>query len=166
MVSFKSLYFRFCTYLGSMPINSMKSQCLVYSLSIVCVFTLLGCNRTILSKKAQPTNVAATITPIPSISPPVQNPPAELPISSYSSDELTFLPVSVIPSIVTPEEIVMREEQVKIVQEYKRLAENRVQAGVGTQISKLGADYFTLSNQIQLLQAKQLLQLKQQQEKK
>jgi hypothetical protein len=143
----------------------MKFQCLFYSLSIVCLFTLLGCNPTTLSKKAQPTNVAATITPIPSISPPFQNPPAQLPISLYSSDELTFLPVPVIPSVVTPEEIVMREEQVKIVQEFKRYAKLRAEAGLGTQNNIFSADYFFLSNQIQLLQAKQLLQLKQQQEK-
>lgn len=107
--------------------------------------------------------------------PLVTKSPVQQPINSYSANEL-YLPttssetplstISIIPLVISKKEIAMREKQVKIAQEYKREAEGRFRAGVGSMIDIHRAEYFILSNQIQLLQAKQLLQLKQQQEKK
>ncbi|BDA71851.1 hypothetical protein CAL7716_060170 [Calothrix sp. PCC 7716] len=138
-------------------------------LSIVCLSALLGCTNSESSKKAQSTDIGATVTPTPSVSSPIQNPPAQIPTSSSSSDEFAFpvslSPVPVIPSVVTPTEVAMREGQIKIAQDLKEYTKRLERAGVGTRNNVRRADYFVFSNQIQLLQAKQALQLKQQQEK-
>ncbi|NJO64608.1 MAG: hypothetical protein HC836_42645 [Richelia sp. RM2_1_2] len=59
----------------------------------------------------------------------------------------------------------MREEQVKVAEKYKDHARVLEEGGIGSRNERVMAEYFVLSNKIQLLQAKQLLQLKQQQEK-
>ena len=92
--------------------------------------------------------------------------PAQQPISLYSaSKELISVesPVSVAPLTVTKEEIALREEQIKIAEHNKLQQQHRNQAGVGSYEEELMAEYFVLSNKIKLLQAKELLRLKQQQ---
>ncbi len=64
-------------------------------------------------------------------------------------------PASVIPSVVTAEEITIREQQVKIAIEFERKAQRDDRAGVGTKTDIYKATYFRLTNEIQLLQAKQ-----------
>ena len=139
----------------------------LYSLSIVCLSTLFGCNGTVFKTKTQTTDTSS-LAATPPTSSLVTNPQAQQPISSYSGNKeylSTKSTVPVIPLAVSQEEIAMREEQVKIAQEQKRAAERRSKAGVGSDEEERMAEYFVLSNKIRLLQAKQLLQLKQQQEK-
>lgn len=140
---------------------------LLYSFSIVCLSTIFGCNSTVFKTEAQTTDTSS-LAATPPTSSSVTNPPAQQPISSYSGNK-EYLPTkSTVPVIllaVSKEEIALREEQVKIAQEQKRYEELRNQAGVGTYQAERMAEYFVLSNKIRLLQAKQLLQLKQQQEK-
>ena len=67
----------------------------------------------------------------------------------------------VIPSVITSEEVAIREQQIKIINEFELRSRLRIQAGVGSQEDLLAMKYFRLTNQIQLLQAKQLLRPKQ-----
>lgn len=153
---------------------SRVNKHLLYSFSIVCLSTLFSCNGIAFKKKSQSKDISLAIAPIPSISHLVTKSPAQQPINSYSANYL-YLPttssvvplstIPIIPLVISKKEIAMREKQVKVAQEYKREAEAQYRSGVGTMIAIRRAEYFILSNQIQLLQAKQLLQLKQQQKK-
>jgi hypothetical protein len=111
---------------------------------------------------------ASTPTITPSKLPSANNPLAEQPANSNSNDDLYYTPITpavpVIPPVVSKEEIAMRGEQLKIAQTNKRLAKIWMETGIGTQLNMRRAEYFFLSNKIQLLQAKKLLKLKQQQE--
>jgi len=146
---------------------------LFYSLSAVCLSTLFGCDGITLKKQAQPAKdisptVASTPTTTPSALPSAENSSTEQPVNSSSNNHPFHSPITpsvpVISSVVSKEEIAMREEQVKIAQENKRMAKLWFNSGYGTQINIRRAEYFLLSNKIQLLQAKKLLQLKQQQQ--
>lgn len=148
---------------------------LFYSFIIVCLSALFSCNGITLRKQAQPAKdisptVASTPNITPSALPSAKDSSTEQPTNSNSNDDPYYSPITpavpVIPSVVSEEEIAMREEQVKLAQESKRLTELRIQAGIETQINMYRAEYFVLSNKIQLLQAKKLLQLKQQQKEK
>jgi hypothetical protein len=66
----------------------------------------------------------------------------------------------VIPSAITSEEIVIREQQIQILKELESTFKLKIQAGVGSKEDLLSLKYFRLTNQVQLLQAKQLLRLK------
>lgn len=145
---------------------------LFYNFIIVCLSTLFGCDNIALKKQAQPAkDVSPTVSSTPNITPSA--PPST---KDSSTEQLTNSnsnyrhlhtpitpPVPVISSVVSKEEIAMREEQVKLAQENKRVAELLLETGTGTQINKHKAEYFLLSNKIQLLQARKLLKLKQQQ---
>jgi len=56
----------------------------------------------------------------------------------------------------------MREQQVKIAKSIEQIEKIRQEAGIATITDFENAKYFRLTSEIQLLQAKQLLQLKQQ----
>lgn len=146
---------------------------LFYSFGIICLSAIFSCNGITFKKQAQPAKdisptVASTPTKTPSALPSVKDSSTEQPTNSSSNRDAFHIPITpsvpVIPSVVSEEEIAMREEQVKLAQENKRLAELRMQAGIGTRINMYKAEYFVLSNKIQLLQAKKLLKLKQPQE--
>jgi hypothetical protein len=66
----------------------------------------------------------------------------------------------VIPSAITSEEIVIREQQIQILKELESTFKLKIQAGVGSKEDLLSLKYFRLTNQVQLFQAKQLLRLK------
>ena len=117
-------------------------------------------------KSAQQANISPKNTKIPSLSYSVADSQLQQPISLYSaSEELISAksPVSVSPLAVTKEEIALRERQVKIAEEDEIFIERQSQAGVAGLTEKRIAEYFVLSNKIKLLQAKELLRLKQQQ---
>lgn len=139
-----------------------------YGFIIVCLSTLFICNGIAFKKNSSNTYISPSITPIPSISSSVINLQTQQLTSSYSDNE-GYLPIKstvpVIPLAVSQEEILMREKQLKIAQENKREAEGLFRAGVGNPTDIRMAEYFILSHKIRLLQAKQLLQLKQQQQK-
>jgi hypothetical protein len=66
----------------------------------------------------------------------------------------------VIPSAITSEEIAIREQQIQILNDLESKFELKIRAGTGTKEEQLSLKYFRLTNQVQLLQAKQLLRLK------
>ena len=141
---------------------------LFYGFVIVCLFTLFSFNLTAFQKSSQQTNISSRDTKITSLSYSIADSPPQQPTSLYSvSKEILSAksPVSVAPSSVTQEEIVLRERQVKIAEEDERYVESKFQAGVAGLKEKRIAEYFVLSNKIKLLQAKELLRLKQQQKK-
>ncbi|MGB6295002.1 MAG: hypothetical protein WBF90_02310 [Rivularia sp. (in: cyanobacteria)] len=116
-------------------------------------------------KNAQQTSINPKSTQIPS-SHSASYLQVQQPVSLYSaSKELlsSKSPVSVAPLSVTKEEITLRERQVKIAEEDQRYVEGQFQAGVAGLKEKYAIEYFVLSNKIKLLQAKELLRLKQQQ---
>lgn len=110
-------------------------------------FLLFACGRTQAQKTQQ-----VSVTPPPSST-------FITPTSTSANGVETGFPspTSVLPSVVTAQEITMREEQVKIAFELERTAQRYEQAGVGTRSDIYRAMYFRLTNEIQLLQAKQLL---------
>lgn len=117
-------------------------------------------------KNAQQVDINSKSTQIPLSSYSVTDLQAQQPVSLYSvSKELLSVksPVSVIPSVVSKEEIAIREEQVKIAENINRYIKTSNQAGVAGLEESYMAEYFVLSNKIKLLQAKELLRLKQQQ---
>lgn len=135
------------------------------SFIIVCLFALSSFNVMAFQKNAQQTDTSPTNTQIPS-SHSASYLQAQQPVSLYSaSKELlsSKSPVSVAPLSVTKEEITLRERQVKIAEEDQRYVEGQFQAGVAGLKEKYAVEYFVLSNKIKLLQAKELLRLKQQQ---
>jgi hypothetical protein len=138
---------------------------LFYSFIIVCLFALFSFNVMAFQKNAQQTSINPKSTQIPS-SHSASYLQAQQPVSLYSaSKELlsSKSPVSVAPLSVTKEEIALRERQVKIAEEDQRYVEGQFQAGVAGLKEKYAVEYFVLSNKIKLLQAKELLRLKQQQ---
>jgi hypothetical protein len=66
----------------------------------------------------------------------------------------------VISSATTNEEIAIREQQIKILNDLESIFKLELQAGTRKKEDILSLQYFRLTNQIQLLQAKQLLRLK------
>ena len=117
-------------------------------------------------ENAQQANISPKNTIIPSSSYSVADSQPQQPISLYSVPKEILSaksPVSVAPSSVTKEEITLRERQVRIAEEDERYVESKFQAGVAGLKEKRIAEYFVLSNKIKLLQAKELLRLKQQQ---
>lgn len=94
---------------------------------------------------------------------------ASIPIlANAANPEIVSVPSSppLIPVVVTPDEISLREQQVQIAKEIEQDRMRANQAGVATYSEFRQATYSRLSSEIQLLQARQLLQLKQQQEVK
>ncbi len=139
---------------------------LFYSFIIVCLLTLFSFNVMAFQKNAQQANISPKDTKITSLSYSFANSQPQQPTSLNSTNNQHLSAKSTVPVIslaVTKEEIALREEQIKIAQEHKRSIELGNQAGIRTYEEKLMAEYFVLSNKIRLLQAKQLLQLKQQQ---
>ncbi|MBW4599709.1 MAG: hypothetical protein KME29_08845 [Calothrix sp. FI2-JRJ7] len=131
------------------------NQSVVKKLFIICLsFLLFACNN-ILLQKSQQSSVTSSPTPI--LTPTIST--SNIRTGSSISD-VVGLPstASIIPSIITPQEIAIREEQLKIAQELERLATLRNQAGVMTRFQLLQVTHYRLTNEIQLLQAKQLLQ--------
>lgn len=118
---------------------------------------LVGCSATPPTEQAQS-------TPSPTNSPTV--PTSQVTPGGSSQNDIfpviQFAPI--IPSVISAEEITIREQQITIAKQSERLVEVRSQAGLGTQLDINRAKYFRLTNEIQLLQAKQLLALKQQAE--
>jgi hypothetical protein len=72
-----------------------------------------------------------------------------------------FLLVPIVPSAVTSEEIAMREQQVMLAKEIELFENRKHDAGISTKYNVDIVVYFRLSSEIQLRQAKQILQLKQ-----
>jgi hypothetical protein len=70
-------------------------------------------------------------------------------------------PDGVIPSVITSEEIAIREQQIQILNKLESVFKLKVQAGVAREEDLLLLQHFRLTNQVQLLQAKQSLRLKQ-----
>ncbi len=139
---------------------------LFYSFIVVCLFTLFSFNVMAFQKNAQQTNINPKSTQITLSSYSVPDLQAEQPVSLYSASKEILSaksPVSVAPLSVTKEEIALREEQIKIAEQNKRHQEHLNQASLGSYEEVLMAEYFVLSNKIKLLQAKELLRLKQQQ---
>ena len=117
-------------------------------------------------KNAQQADINRTNTQIPLLSYSVKRSQTKQPVSLYSvSKEILSAksPVPVASLSVTKEEIALREQQIKVAEGIKRIAELDSQAGVGRFKEVKMAEYFILSNKIKLLQAKELLRLKQQQ---
>lgn len=117
-------------------------------------------------KNAQQTNINSKSTQIPLSSRSVTDLQAQQPVSLYSASKEILSaksPVSVAPLSVTKEEIALRERQVKIAEEDQRYVDGQFQAGITGLKEKYAVEYFVLSNKIKLLQAKELLRLKQQQ---
>ena len=133
------------------------------SLIVFCLACVLfGCSPTSLPDKIPPKTITA-----PSNSPSVAPSPFTQPQATYNrspnyNDFPTTSYTLVIPSGVTTEEIKMREQQVKIAKSIEQIEKIRQEAGIATITDFENAKYFRLTSEIQLLQAKQLLQLKQQ----
>ena len=82
--------------------------------------------------------------------------------SSFSlSPNPSSCSVPVIASAITAPEIKLRERQIEILKEHERVAGGKNQAGVGTRLDVLEAERVRLNCEILLLQAKQLLEEKQ-----
>jgi hypothetical protein len=141
--------------------GAMSRRLIIFCLA----WLLLSCSTTSPSEKTK------TTTPIPFIN----NPPTSTPSSSVapqvtegssqSSLDDAFsavLSAPVIPSVVTNEEVKMREQQLEFAKDIEYWEQQRFQAGLGRKIDMSRAKYFRLTNEIQLLQAKQVLQQKQQ----
>jgi hypothetical protein len=69
-------------------------------------------------------------------------------------------PDQAILSTITSEEITLREQQIRILNDLESLFSKKILAGTGSTEDLLSLKYARLTNQIQLLQAKQLLRLK------
>jgi hypothetical protein len=88
-------------------------------------------------------------------------------VSTYNSsawaDSFPVMPLApVIPGVITTGEIAMREQQIQILTEFESTLKLKLQAGTGINEDVFAVKYFRLTNEIQLVQAKQLLRLKQQ----
>ncbi|MDZ8025554.1 MAG: hypothetical protein RMX97_12825 [Nostoc sp. DedQUE11] len=141
------------------------------NLIFVCVFiTILSCIA--LSpqiSQPQQTNSAYSNIPFSEVSQPQlitgslsSNPSLA---TSYTLEEVSVLSSSqLIPSAITSEEVMLREQQVKIAKEIEQITKLRLEQPNSTMITEdyLLTTYRRLDSEIQLLQAKQLLQLKQQ----
>ncbi|RUT06454.1 hypothetical protein DSM106972_027110 [Dulcicalothrix desertica PCC 7102] len=114
---------------------------------VLLIFLLFTCSSTQAQKTQQ---VSVTASPNSTLITST-NTSANITETSFPSS------ASVIPSVVTAEEITRREQQVKIAIEFERKAQRDEQAGVGTRTDTYKATYFRLTNEIQLLQAKQFL---------
>ncbi len=85
--------------------------------------------------------------------------------TSSTSEEVSVLSsAQLIPSAITSEEVMLREQQVKIAKEIEQITKLRMEQPNSTILTEeyLLTTYRRLDSEIQLLQAKQLLQLKQQ----
>jgi hypothetical protein len=130
-------------------------------LVLVCLSTvLLSCN-TLSPQTSEPKqiNPADSDTTSPKSSQPNPSPPA-----SFEAEEITS-PAQLIPSAITPEEVNLREQQVQLAKEIDRLQGLYEKAGLSTRKDTLRETYRRLNSEIQLLQAKQLFRLKQQEGK-
>lgn len=87
-------------------------------------------------------------------------------VSTSGSNVADLFPVMplapVIPAVVTTGEIALREQQIQILTDFEAATKLKLQAGTGSKEDTLVVKYFRITNEIQLLQAKQLLRLKQQ----
>lgn len=137
-----------------------------YSFSIVCLSAIFGCDGIEPKKQAQSTDISPTITSISSVSHPVTNSQTQQSISLYSANKEYLSaksPVPVVPLAVTKEEIALREQQIKVAEKIQLNARANSEAGVADKNEVEMATNLILSNKIKLLQAKELLRLKQQQ---
>jgi hypothetical protein len=135
-------------------------------LMIFCLaWLLLSCSATSPSEKTKSTTPIPSINNLPTSTPISSSAPQVTEGSSQSSLNDAFSVVfsaPVIPSVVTNEEITMREQQIELAKDIEYWEQKRSQAGMGSAIDQDQAKYFRLTNEIQLLQAKQVLQQKQQ----
>jgi hypothetical protein len=69
-----------------------------------------------------------------------------------------------IPLVISPEEIQLREQLLQTAKEVEKDTELLEQAGLGGRSDVIRGNVLRLESEIELLQAKQLLQLKQQEE--
>jgi len=141
------------------------------NLIFVCVLiTILSCI-TLSPQISQPqqTNSAYSNIPFSEVSQPQ---PTTGSLSSKPSlatsstlEEVSVLSSSqLIPSAITSEEVMLRQQQVKIAKEIEKITKFWMEQP-GSRIGReeyLLKTYYRLDSEIQLLQAKQLLQLKQQ----
>jgi hypothetical protein len=140
--------------------NLAEKQRLKGLLAFGISITLAGCN-TLSSQapKTESTPQQKADNPSP-ISSPVS------PVTEHEQQLRDLSSAEVVLLAITPEEVELREQQVKTAKEIEKLGKLRNQAGLGGLQDPLKDTYQRLNSEIQLLQAKQLLQLKQQQEKK
>lgn len=121
------------------------------SLTVFCIvcLLLLGFGATSLLAKGQPTTRTTGIE-------------AALPINSSAIAELFpgIQSAPVVPSVITSGEIAIREQQIQILNDLESTFKMKLKAGIGSQEDLLALKYFRLTNQIQLLQAKQLVRPK------
>lgn len=82
--------------------------------------------------------------------------------SAAPNSSLMVSSVALLSSAVTEAEIALREKQLEVARELQKHLKLQFQAGVTTAEEMLRGQYFILENEIQLLQAKQLLQVKRQ----
>ncbi|MGL6340470.1 MAG: hypothetical protein ACRC80_15185, partial [Waterburya sp.] len=96
--------------------------------------------------------------------PAIENSSVKLASATLSKSEEDYFPSSaeILLLIITPEEIQLREQQAQLLQEWKRLSRLKFQAGTGTQEEMSEVVYISYHKKIELLQAKNLLQLKEQ----
>lgn len=139
----------------------------------VCISLMLFSCGNIPSRKASQPKQTTQVdlgTPCPKVSQPNQttenSSSIPTPAASFEPDEFEF-PSSarLIPLTITAEEVALREQQVQVAQELERDMKVRNQAGLATSQEVRRTTYFRLDSEIQLLQAKQLLRLKQQRDK-
>lgn len=130
-------------------------------LVIACLSTVLfSCNASS-PPMSQPKQ---TIPEVSDTTSPKSSQPNPTPPTSFEGEEITS-PAQLIPSAITSEEVTLREQQVQIAKEIDRLQGLYEKAGLSTRKDTLRETYRRLNSEIQLLQAKQLLRLKQQEVK-
>ncbi len=146
---------------------SQVGSCSYRSLgSILLSLTLVSCSTAPSSKTAQLTTSPSATAPTPSTLPSIPTPSSQAIVNP--ADANFTLPLGslapVLPDVVTVKEVALREQQVQVAKDLERDVGLMVNAGIGTQVDVLQVNYFRLNSEIQLLQAKQLLQLKQKQD--
>jgi hypothetical protein len=96
--------------------------------------------------------------------PAIENSSVKLVSATVSKSEEDSFPSSteILLLVITPEEIQLREQQLELTEEWVRFSRLYFQAGTGTQEEVIEAAYFHWHKKIELLQAKNLLQLKKQ----
>ena len=151
--------FRLIIVIPSVFENSRNKNMLRSLIALCLACLLVGCDTTSPSGKIQ-----STAMPSPAnLSTTASDSPAPQIVKDGSFDDsLPATSAPVLPSLVTSEEIAMRKEQLELAKNFERVTKLRYQSGVAS-INEIGrATYFRLTNEIQLLQAQQLLQQKQQ----
>lgn len=130
-------------------------------LIIVCLSTgLFSCN----ASSPPISQPKQTIPEVSDTTSPKSSQPNPTPSTSFEAEEITSS-AQLIPSAITSEEVTLREQQVQIAKEIDRLQGIYEKAGLSTRKDTLRETYRRLNSEIQLLQAKQLLKLKQQEAK-